>query len=85
VHGPHPVLLIHGFFHRDRASRIRAHPGHLHPHSSGRVRNDHQVRADRSHRGESVLVVVVADGRRLRLLTDALAGFGYDVGQLQPG
>ena len=33
----------------------------------------------------SVLVVVFADGRRLRLLTDAFAGFGHHVGHLQPG
>ncbi len=35
--------------------------------------------------GGSVLVVVVADGRRLCLLTNALSCFGDDVGQLQPG
>ena len=41
--------------------------------------------ASQSYRGCSVLVVVVADGRGLRLLTDAFAGLGHYVGQLQPG
>jgi hypothetical protein len=31
-----------------------------------------------------VLVVMVADSRRRCLLTDALACFGDDIGQLQP-
>ena len=37
--------------------------------------------------GRSVLVVVIvlADGGRLRLLADALAGLGHHVGELQPG
>src|SRR6202035_767722 len=47
--------------------------------------SDTTCRSVMSNRSVIVVVIVVADGGRLGLFTDALAGLGHHVGQLQAG
>jgi hypothetical protein len=50
------------------------------------AQRDEEEADDQSQPGSVVvIVVVIADGRRLCLLTDALASFGDDIGYFQPG